>query len=351
MLLHKFPKLNKLKTFAKLTKEGRLTFTRAYNLILVHASLSLNLTKPLGKPYILFIEPTNICNLKCPMCPTGNGTLKRPKGFMSFDTFKKTVDELDDYLISIVLMNYGEPFLNKEAYKMIRYAKDKNINVLTSTNGHFFDSKKDAEELVKSGIDAITIALDGATAKTNSRYRKNSDFGQIMRSIRNVVEARKRLKKKNPQIKIQFIIMKHNEHELDMLRKLSKDLGVDVLSIKTVRVNSKEEAEEFMPHNKKWQRYDLSKGDLSERMKVKNECPMLWKSTLVNWDGSVVPCCNDPHGSINLGSLKKNSITDIWVGKKYVGLRKQVLKDRSRIPICSNCFSDKDISVEERFDS
>lgn len=351
MLLHRFPIWNKFKTMVRLTKDGRLSLKRASNLILVNLSLALKQPKPWGKPYMMLIEPTNLCNLRCPMCPTGNGTMTRAKGFMSFETFKKIIDEMGDYLLTLTLMNYGEPFLNKDACKMIRYAKAKNINVVTCTNGHYFETKESAMELVKSGIDTITIALDGATAETQLKYRVNSDFEKVLTSIKNVVTARNSLGLKKPTIKMQFILMKHNEHEIDKIRKIAKEFGVDALSIKTAWVNNKAEAEKFLPTDKKWWRYDVTEEGIKWRVPITNSCPKLWNSTLVNWDGSIVPCCNDMYAKHVFGNLNEAGIKNVWNSKRYESFRKQVVTDKKKIPICSNCPSNMDITIEERMTS
>lgn len=115
----------------------------------------------LGMPSNLLIEPTNICNLKCPGCPTGCGILKRPKGYMALDNFKKIIDDCEGNLERAMLWNYGEPFLNKDLFKMIKSARSKNIKVVTSTNAHFLPGKID--ELVDSGINKVIVSLDGAS--------------------------------------------------------------------------------------------------------------------------------------------------------------------------------------------
>ena len=91
-----------------------------------------------GYPTHLFVDVTNICNLRCPLCPTGAGTLNRKKGSMPLETFKKIVDEMHRYLISIDLFNWGEPLLHKHVYDMIRYAHNHHIVTSVSTNFNYF---------------------------------------------------------------------------------------------------------------------------------------------------------------------------------------------------------------------
>jgi len=121
------------------------------------------------------IEPTNYCNLKCPLCPTGAGLIRREKAAMSFEDFKKILDNLGNQIIHLRLWNWGEPLLNKELPKMIKYAKSKNIYVNTSTNSSFLN-KENVRELTNSGLDHLIVSLDGASEETYSLYRKNGNF-------------------------------------------------------------------------------------------------------------------------------------------------------------------------------
>ena len=68
------------------------------------------------------IEPTNECNLRCPLCPTGAGKLKRAKGQMSFELYRRILAELDGSLERLMLYNYGEPFLHPRILDMMAEA-------------------------------------------------------------------------------------------------------------------------------------------------------------------------------------------------------------------------------------
>ena len=102
----------------------------------------------------LVIDPSNICNLHCPLCPTGQGRSDRSKGKMSFVNFRRIIDELGAYLYRVDLHNWGEPLLNDEIYRMISYARAHNIEVRVSSNLNVIDWVK-AEKLVKSGLDVL----------------------------------------------------------------------------------------------------------------------------------------------------------------------------------------------------
>ena len=113
------------------------------NFLMILADLKKRRVYCKGYPVWLTIDPTNICNLKCPFCPTGNGGIKRPKGMMNKENFEKIMNMLGPYLLHIDMMNWGEPLLHKDIYQMISYAKKFDIHITLSTNFQvFFDEKK-----------------------------------------------------------------------------------------------------------------------------------------------------------------------------------------------------------------
>jgi len=105
-------------------------------------------------PSTLMVEPTNVCNLHCPACPTGAGILNRPPRAMSFDEFKGILNQALDppgYLRRVTLFNYGEPFLCKDLLRMVRYAADRGLETFTSTNGQFLGGGKIATRWSRAG--------------------------------------------------------------------------------------------------------------------------------------------------------------------------------------------------------
>ena len=99
---------------------------KIFNAFLVYLSYLLSVVfkfcKRFGFPISISIEPSSVCNLKCPECPTGLDELTRFKGHIDFNLYKKIVDELSPYLMNLTLYFQGEPFLNKEIFKLIEYS-------------------------------------------------------------------------------------------------------------------------------------------------------------------------------------------------------------------------------------
>ena len=85
-------------------------------------------TKLKSKPYKLVLDPTNGCNLGCPLCPTGLGASLRKKGVLKINQFIEIIEQFKEYAIEVHLYNWGEPTLNKKLNEMLSYCRDNNLN-------------------------------------------------------------------------------------------------------------------------------------------------------------------------------------------------------------------------------
>ena len=318
-----------------------LTWRRSINLIKTSVSffLSTLLGKNIiwGRPTILTIEPTNICNLRCPLCTTGSGEMKRENGKMSLDTFNQIITKMGDDLFFLLLYHQGEPYINKHFLDFIKLAKTKNIYCTTSTNAHYF-SDEIINETIDSGLDSMIVSLDGITQESYEKYRVKGNVDKVINGMRRFMEIKQERKSNTPLIALQFLVMKHNETELPAIKDLAKEIGVDRLLIKNIEVHSLTEAQQWLPVNDRYRRYDFDGRNFEVKNNNKKSCPRPWLSTLVNWDGNVVPCCFDKNGNYEMGNI--NEVTDIntiWLGSKFSAFRKQLNADRKSIDICRNC--------------
>ncbi len=295
------------------------------------------------KPISLMIEPCNYCNLQCSSCPVGDKRIKKEKRIMTFVEFKKIIDEVGDYLFYIVLWNWGEPFLNKELPQMIKYAKEKNISVVTSTNGHYLDSNT-ARQIIDSKLDEIIIAVDGLSQKTYQKYRKGGNLNTVIKGIKNLVRLKEQLNAKYPKIRLQFLAMEHNEHELPKLKEFSNKLGVDVCVVKTYnKYYSESELDKFEPKNKQFSRYGVN-------YKKQYKCKQIYFGININSDGNVVPCCYDVFEEYKLGNIfKDGGVIKIWNSKELRDFRKYISKNRNNIVMCKECYYAKTKNVVNKW--
>ncbi len=290
----------------------------------------------LRKSPLITIEPTNFCNLKCPLCPTNN-LPKRKKGFMTLENFKTIIDEIKS-IKSYIMMDFaGEPTLNKDLLKMIRYAADNGLKTQISTNATLLH-KLGYENIIESGLTHLVLAVDGITRETEEKYRVGANFNQVMENMRGVVDARKKLKSKTPEIDWQFVVMEHNQHEIPEVVNTAKEIGIDVVGFKSLSILcgyefSKEEFEEIQ--KKTGIRLPSEEFRRKRAEKPLLICPWIWQS-VIYWNGDVAVCCHDFNGEIIIGNVfRDGGFKKVWKSKKYGGIRKQILK--GELKICKNC--------------
>ena len=319
------------------------SWTRLWNLAKVLRSMAISRAcrRPVvwGKPFVLMVEPTNSCNLKCPLCPSGNGQMQRERGQMGPDEFNALIDDVGEHLILLMLWNQGEPFINRGLTQMVRYARDRNIPTVTSTNGHYIRTEEQARAIVESGLSEIIVSLDGVDQQTYERYRVGGDIERVFAGVRLLVGARETLGVHSPVINLQFLVMKHNEGDLAEAERIARELGVDKFLVKTAQVYRPEEAAEYLPRADAYRRYEDTTG---EELQVKGQpvrgCKVLWYSSTVNWNGAVAPCCFDKDVDFAMGqALNGQTFGALWTSRAYTDFRRQILDDRTKVAMCRNC--------------
>ncbi|MEO5361229.1 MAG: radical SAM protein [Nitrospirota bacterium] len=314
-----------------------IPLSKILNMIVSEGSAkTLKPKKAYGLPTILQIESSSNCNLKCVACPVPRG-FKRPTGLMDFDIFKKVIDEIGDYVFVIFFWDWGEPFLNPQAYDMIKYAKESGIKIISSTNGHLFYDIDSAQKLVNSGIDALLVSVDGITQNTYEKYRRGGDIEKIKMSVKNIVKSKVILNSKTPLVILQLIIMNHNENDMAGYEEFARSLGADAITFvkfNTYFDRSREAPlNDFLPLNNKLKRFIYNKENKEEKAVVK-DCKTLWNTTNIHSSGNVVPCCYDPDEHHVLGNIRESTFRDIWNNERYTRLRLKVKGNDTGDLIC-----------------
>jgi radical SAM protein with 4Fe4S-binding SPASM domain len=300
--------------------------------------LSKLIKKPIqwGYPIAFSVEPTTSCNLRCPQCPSGLRSFTRETGSLELETYKTIIDQLYRTSGYITLYFQGEPYLNKNFNAIVNYAFQKKMYTATSSNAHYF-TKENAENVIKSGLDRLIISIDGIDQETYSKYRIGGSIDKVIKGTQALVEAKKNLKSKTPHIIWQFIVFRHNEHQLEDIKKMAAEVDVDELSIKTAQIYEFETGNDLIPTNENYSRYKKDENGYRFKNKLLNHCWKLWSSCVFTWNGQVVPCCFDKDAHYQLGSINSKSFKEIWQGDAYQRFRSQLIKGRKHIDICKNC--------------
>ncbi|MDX1653546.1 MAG: radical SAM/SPASM domain-containing protein [Brumimicrobium sp.] len=320
---------------------SKITLNRAWNLVKLRYSYFLakhfKSIRSAGLPFAASIEPTTACNLGCPECPSGLKQFSRPTGKLNAELHSKMLSQLGNQLFYINYYFQGEPFLHPDFLDLIKTAKKRNIYTATSTNAHFITKEK-SYEIVESGLDRMIISIDGLTQETYEQYRKQGKLEKVIEGTKFMVEAKKALKSSTPHLIFQFLVVKPNEHEVENVFKLGKEMGIDEVRLKTAQLYDYENGNPLMPVNEKYARYRKNKqGKFVPKYHLKDHCWRMWSSTVLTWDGKVVPCCFDKDAKHVLGDINHISFKKIWGNPAYKNFRNSVFSDRKSIDICQNC--------------
>ncbi|RDV14418.1 radical SAM protein [Pontibacter diazotrophicus] len=320
---------------------SKLTLLRAVNALQVVSSYILSKVtgkaRHWGYPLSISLEPTTSCNLRCPECPSGLRSFSRPTGMLQDELFKQTIDQLHQRLLYLIFYFQGEPYLHKNFLGLVKYASDRGIYTATSTNAHFLDDET-ARETVASGLDRLIVSIDGTTQETYAAYRVGGKLEKVLQGTRNVVKWKKALKSKTPHIMFQFLVVRPNEHQLEDVKQLARELEVNEVAFKTAQIYDYQQGSPLIPTIDYYSRYkNNGDGSFTIKNKLLNHCWKMWHSCVITWDGLTVPCCFDKDAEYRMGDLKKDNFDTVWRGPAYSQFRQQLLGSRANIEMCRNC--------------
>ncbi|NIM19140.1 MAG: radical SAM protein [Candidatus Latescibacteria bacterium] len=288
-------------------------------------------------PSVFMIEPTNICNGLCPLCPIGVDSDDRKKGYLQYETFIRLVDEIKD-IAKLIIMNFaGDPILHPRIGDLIAYAENNGIQTIIGTNGTI----DKAEELIRAGASEILFSLDGASEETYHKYRNYKDdkgFEEIVENLRKLVVKKSEIGNGKTNIVLQFVVFKHNEHEIDDIVKLGDNIGVDAVDLKPVCLNDffddslDELIKKYLPKDqnhyiRRRNKFILKKPPL---------CSFVFHETEILWNGDVTICCYDYDGGYVIGNISdEGGFKKIWKSKKYREMRRKIVN--SELELCRKC--------------
>ncbi len=263
--------------------------------------------------------------------------LTRQQGKLNFDLFKKLVDDVHRKTPAILLYFQGEPYMNPAFFEMVSYARSRKMFVSTSTNAHYL-SQTNCRKTIESGLSKLVVSVDGTTQDVYEAYRRGGNLALVLEGIERLVKTKKELQARYPVIELQFIVFRHNEHQVNDIHKLSRQLGVDRLVLKSAQVYNFEKEKNIIPENPKYSRYKkLPNGSYSFKSHQYNHCWKSWQSPVITWDGDVVPCCYDKNADHKAGNISNNTFKDAWKTEDLKSFFNRILADRNQNDICRNC--------------
>lgn len=289
---------------------------------------------PSSMPPSLSVELSSFCNLSCLECPSGSGSLTRPRGFMDPLLYKRIVEEAGPWLFRLNLYFQGEPMMHPDFFSFIE--KHGSYKLVVSTNGHFLDGGNPGK-LAASSLDELIVSIDGMDQATYSDYRQGGDLNRVIRGIRDTAEA---IKGSNSHLKLvlQYLVNRLSERQIPEAERLAAETGAR-LSLKSMQVYDMASVPYWMPSQGRFRRYREIRGGYTIKSRLPDSCIRMWFNPVVTWDGLVLPCCFDKNAEYVMGDLNNRSMREIWNGTEFMKFRKAVLSGRKDLKMCRNCTS------------
>jgi radical SAM protein with 4Fe4S-binding SPASM domain len=319
--------LRHLRTFAPYITPAKL-----YNLALNLVELRLKVGRPRSLPPYLKVEPTPLCQMACPGCAHGDRALKktlsRHREQLRLEEFKRIIDPIADTALGVSLSLRGEPLLGKDLLSIIEYGHSKNIAISFPTSLSVKLSDEKLLRLVKSGVDAIYISLDGVCEATYRQYRVGGDFHRVLRNVRAIAQAKAQLRQTRPRLIWKFVVFEHNRHEIPAVQAQFRQLGFD--------------SYEFVDdYDGEIARSALDKHN-ANLVRKRGGCYWAWHTTTVRADGAIAPCCLG-HNDFALGNVRTTKFRSIWRGERYAQLRRgfKTMLASDLHPVCARCLGVK----------
>ncbi|NQT27221.1 radical SAM protein [candidate division KSB1 bacterium] len=230
-------------------------------------------------PARMMIDPINICNLQCTLCPTGQNTSGMTQRAMPFEMFEHIVN-LNPNLRMLDLFNLGEPFLNKDIFRMFELCQKKRIRVSVHTNLEAYDMDM-VERIIQSPLARLHISVDGLCQETYGYYRVGGSFDKVWKNMK-YLSRRIKETSRGPAVEWGYLYHKRNKQDISEAQKRAQELGFKFYARPLV----------IVPQERGPEWHDsgtIANEPISFRSDV--VCPHLWLQMTLRPTGQLAYCC------------------------------------------------------------
>jgi MoaA/NifB/PqqE/SkfB family radical SAM enzyme len=282
-------------------------------------------------PFLIDIELTNHCNLKCIFC--GQQAMTREKGFMSEDIFKKVINECSLYNTPVRFIRWGEPFLHEKIIDFCKYTKTKGVPLHITNNGLVI-KKSDMKALINMEIDSLIFSFQGTTKEQYEIIRNNKLYNKLKSNILKLIEMRGN--KSKPFIHISSTVTDESEREIEDFVNYWGHI-VDSVGIGKTNLSR-------MPDHKIKSTETINKIKvLRKRETIEKDyrpCNEIYQKLSVNWDGKVTCCCGDYDDFLIVGNISYDTLYNIWNSSRELKAFRELLDNmmHKSLTLCNTCY-------------
>lgn len=323
-----------------------MSMRKRLNLFCSGGNLLNRRSRPWSMPLHMQFELTNYCNLTCPVCPTGIGSLTRKSQFMSVELFDRAMEQVGPYLLTASLWAWGEPLLHPHLKDILKSARKHPVATFLSTNGQNLNHNKVLDAISEEPPTHLIVALDGLTDQTNSVFRQGAKLENALDGVKKLAELKKLRNSHFPILHMRFIVMKHNQHQVEQLEEFARDHQFDFLTVRTLSIIDTDMPDvchrELIPDETDYRAYHYTSDARVEKNDFICMEPFWFPSIFA--DGTVVSCEQDYNAQLPMGKLSdENDFKSIWYSQHARNVRRKVRDEAERLSFCRNCpYRDRD---------
>lgn len=271
-------------------------------------------------PTKMKIEISNFCNHNCIFC--GRNQLGRIGGLIDESFYARIMqDAYDAGVREVGLFINGEPFTSPKLAEFIKIAKDIGYTyVYLTTNGALATPERQ-EKIFEAGLDSIKFSINAATREVYEKIHGHDDFDKVMENLRYCNQLKK---KGNRKFNLfgSFVVTNLNAGDVELFKAQYMELFDDFAFYKA-RANG------LLQEN----------AALSvDGFTIQHRCVLPFNTLNIDYDGSLLACCEDINHKILVADLNQVPLTDAWYGENMTKLRKAHLDGNLDGYICKECL-------------
>lgn len=284
----------------------------------------------------VYIEITNVCNLKCAFCPE----TRKEKRFLNIDEFEEIIKKVCDYTNLVCFHIKGEPLLNQNLEQLLYICEKYDLKVNITTNGFLIEKWIDVFKKSKS-LRQLNISLH--SVEQNQNIDEDKYINYIFESVQEI--------RKSSDVIISYRLWNINSLENNKMNKKILNEIEKFYNIK--KLDKRAKKEKFIELNNNIflnQDYRFTWPDINaKKINARGKCYGLRNQLGILSDGTIVPCCLDSNGDINLGNIfEVESLDEVINSHRAKNLVEGFKKCELKEDLCKTCGFIKRFEVEEK---